>query len=129
MDFDLVARTEKFGRDSLVFAGSVPINPLTLPIIQQFVRSSTSIGANYCEADCAVSKKDFVYKIGIVRREAKETVYWLKMFLVAVPEKTKEIRGLLNEAEQLCLIFNKIFNSTKENLNKKDDDNPSFDIE
>ena len=57
--FDLEERTAKFGEKIITFTGKVPQNPINYPLITQLVRSATSIGANYCEADDGVSKKDF----------------------------------------------------------------------
>lgn len=75
--FDLEERTAKFGEAVIKFANSIPKNAVTLPIITQLVKSGTSIGANYCEADDAESKKDFNHKIGICKKEARETKHWL----------------------------------------------------
>ncbi|MFH1089789.1 MAG: four helix bundle protein [Candidatus Uhrbacteria bacterium] len=119
MGYDLIERTTKFGENSIEFCRLIKRDLIVDPLIRQYVRSSTSIGANYSEADSAVSKKDFAYKIGVCRREAKETVYWLKMFLTAIPEEKEKILKLLDEAEQLCLIFNSIFCSTKKNLEEE----------
>ena len=73
--YDLEERTAKFGEKILEFASRLPKNPITLPIISQLVRAGTSIGANYCDADGAESKKDFKHKMGICKKEAKETKY------------------------------------------------------
>lgn len=70
--YDLRDRTAKFGKDIINFAKIVPENSITRPLISQLVRAGTSVGANYCEADDASTKKDFFYKIGICRREAQE---------------------------------------------------------
>ena len=68
--FDLEERTARFGEGVIAFAKKIPRNPVTLPLISQLVRSGTSVGANYCEADDAVSKKDFRNKIGTCKKEA-----------------------------------------------------------
>jgi len=75
--YDLEQRTARFGERIIEFAQKNPKNSVTLPPISQLVRAGTSIGANYCEADGAESKKDFKHKIGICKKEAKETKYWL----------------------------------------------------
>ena len=67
-EFDLEERTARFGEAVIVFAKSIPKNEVTLPLINQLVRSGTSVGANYCEADDAVSKKDFRHKIGLCKK-------------------------------------------------------------
>src|SRR3990170_3901360 len=108
--YDLEERTAKFGEDVISFAKEIPKNPITLPLISQFIRSGTSIGANYCEADDAESKKDFKHKIGICKKESRETKHWLKMIMVACPELKDKARKLWQEAKELNLIFNSITN-------------------
>ena len=78
---------------------------MTLSLISQLVRSGTSVGANYCEADDAVSKKDFRNKIGTCKKEARETKYWLRMIGGAEPDMKEEARVLWQEAKELHLIF------------------------
>ncbi len=67
--YDLLERTAKFGEDIIEFAKRIPQNPITLPLITQLVKAGTSVGANYSEADCAESKKDFEHKIGICKND------------------------------------------------------------
>lgn len=71
--YDLEERTAVFGENVIRFAKKIPQNPITNPLITQLVKSGTSIGANYCEADDAESKQDFKHKIGICKKEARET--------------------------------------------------------
>jgi four helix bundle protein len=104
-EFDLEERTAVFGEAVIHFAKKISKNPVTLPLIGQVVRSGTSVGANYCEADDAVSKKDFKNKIGICRKEARETKLWLRMIVAAEPELKVEARKLWQEAKELHLIF------------------------
>jgi four helix bundle protein len=73
MKYDLEERTAKFGEDIIEFAKELPKNIITIPIINQLVRAGTSIGANYCEAIGASSKKDFRNKIFISKKESQET--------------------------------------------------------
>lgn len=108
--FDLEERTAKFGEDVIRFAGKVPKNSVTNPIISQLVRAGTSVGANYCEANNAESRKDFKHKIGICRKEAKECMHWLRMITVACLQLKDEARKLWQEAKELNLIFNAISN-------------------
>ena len=79
-------------------------------MISQLIKSSTSVGANYCEADDAESKKDFKHKISICKKEARETKHWLRMIAVAIPELKDGSRKLWQEAKELNLIFNAIVN-------------------
>lgn len=103
--YDLEERTAKFGEDVIEFAKKVPKNTVTIPLIGQLVRSGTSVGSNYCEADCAESRKDFEHKLGICKKEAKETKHWLRMIAKAVPELKNEAKTLWKEANELQLIF------------------------
>ena len=103
--FDLEERTAVFGETIVRFARKIPKDPVTVPLISQIVRSGTSVGANYCEADDAVSKKDFKNKIGTCRKESRETKLWLRMIAAAAPEFKAEARELWQEAKELHLIF------------------------
>jgi len=103
--FDLEERTALFGEAVIHFAKTISKNCITTPLISQVVRSGTSVGANYCEADDAVSKKDFKNKIGTCRKEACETKLWLRMIAAAEPELKTEARKLWQEAKELHLIF------------------------
>ena len=103
--FDLEERTALFGVAVLHLVKKVPKNDIIKPVVSQLIRSGTSIGANYCEADCAESRKDFEHKIGICKKEAKETRYWLRMMAEGVPEMKEELKILWKEANELHLIF------------------------
>jgi four helix bundle protein len=111
--YDLEDRTAKFGEDIIKFTKRIKETQITKPLITQLVKSGTSVGANYCEADDAESKKDFRHKIGICKKEARETKHWLRMIAVAVPEMKTEARILWQEAKELNLIFNSITNKLK----------------
>ncbi len=117
--YDLEDRTAKFGEDIIKFARKIPKDVITIPIISQLIRSGTSVGANYCEADDAESGQDFKHKIGICKKEARETKHWLRMIVIAFPESKEEARKLWQEAKELNLIFNSIVKSFKENRAKK----------
>ena len=103
--YDLEERTAKFSESMIKFLKKIPRNEMTKPIVSQLIRSSTSIGANYCEADCAESRKDFEHKIGICKKEAKETRYWIRIIAEAVPEMKEDLKMLWKEANELHLIF------------------------
>lgn len=108
MRYDLEERTAKFAEDIIGFSKRVPRNTITTPIISQLIRSGTSVGANYCEANGASSKKDFRNKIHICKKEIQETKYWLRMIIRADPDVKNLATGLQKEAHELTLIFNKI---------------------
>jgi len=84
--YDLEERTARFGEAVIDFARTIPQGPLTNRIIGQLVGAGTSIGANYCEADDAVSRKEFFLRIGTCRKEARETKHFLRMAVRAIPE-------------------------------------------
>ena len=111
--YDLAERTSRFGESIILFVKSLPNNRINQPLVSQFIRAGTSIGANYMEADCAESKKDFKHKISICKKEAKETTHWLHMLAVANPDKKNKCRTLWKEAHELTLIFSAIINKKK----------------
>ena len=111
--YNLEERTAKFGQNVIQFCKVIKQDVITRPIINQLVRSGTSIGANYMEANAASSKKDFRNKIYICKKETQEIKHWLRMIIVAIPEKKQESRNLWQEAQELTLIFGKIISTLK----------------
>jgi four helix bundle protein len=111
--YDLEERTAKFGEAVVRFAKSLPAGPVTFPIISQLVRSGTSVGANYCEADESGSKKEFRHKISLCKKESRETKHWLRMIAAAVPEVRTQAVPLWKEAKELTLIFGTVFRNTR----------------
>lgn len=106
--FDLEERTAKFGEEIIRFAQKIPKSTITTPLVSQLIRAGTSVGANYLEADDAESKRDFIHKMGISRKESRETKHWLRMIAFALPNLKEEARGLWREAQELNLIFSAI---------------------
>lgn len=102
--YDLEARTTKFGEKVIGFAGKITRTPVTISLISQLVRAGTSVGANYCEADDSLTRKEFIHKISICKKESRETKYWLIMVTKAIGS-ANEIPGLMKEAEELNRIF------------------------
>ena len=117
--YDLEERTAIFGEAVIEFCLSLPANAVSAPIINQLVRAGTSIGANYCEADEAESKRDFRHKIAICRKEAKETKYWLRMIAKAAPSHKTTARALWRETKELHLIFCASIRTTDLTLRKE----------
>ena len=104
--YDLEERTALFGEAIIRFAKKIPQNPVNKRLIDQLgVGAGTSVGANYCEADDGVSKKDFKAKIGTCKKEARETKFFLRMVASAEPDLKPEARPLWQEAKELHLIF------------------------
>jgi len=102
----------KFSREAITFVKSLPRNISNTEIADQLIRSATSIGANYIEANESLGKKDFLMRVKICRKEAKETIYWLKL---VEPSKEEEHRRewLIAEATELMKIFGAIVEKAK----------------
>jgi len=111
--YDLEERTARFGEAIIDFAKTIPQSAVTSCIISQLVGAGTSVGANYLEADDAVSKKEFLKNIGTCRKEARETKHFLRMTVRAVPELKAKARKLWMEARELNLIFSKIWRTSE----------------
>jgi four helix bundle protein len=107
--FDLEERTAIFGEAIVRFSKKIPRDPTNNPLIDQLVGCGTSVGANYCEANEGVSKKDFRNIIGRCVKEAKETKHFLRMVAASEPKLSAEARELYREAKELHLIFATIF--------------------
>ena len=106
--YDLFERTAVFGENVIEFCLALPATPVTAPLITQFVKAETSLGANYGEADAAETKTDFRHKIALRRKEAKETKHWCRMLAKARATEAECLRHLWKEARELHLIFCKI---------------------
>ena len=102
-----------FGEEVIIFVKTLQINEINKILIGQVVRSGTSLGANYMEADGAESKRDFYHKIAICKKEAKETKHWLRMIAKANSDTVDGCRRLWQEAQELTLIFSSIILSKK----------------
>lgn len=111
-NYDLLERTAKFGEAVIRFAKKIPQNPVNNRLIDQLVGCGTSVGANYWEADDAVSMKDFRNRIGTCRKEAKESKFFIRVVATAVEILKPEARPLWQEAKELHLIFCKILHNT-----------------
>ncbi len=107
--YDLEERTFRFARDVASFVKSLQKDIVTIEYGKQVVRSSGSVGANYREANEALSKKDFIMRIKICRKESKESEYWLRLINETTENfDVKEGRRLQDEADQLKKIFSSI---------------------
>lgn len=105
---DLEDRTTRFAGDIILFCQTLPRSTINNPLISQIIRSSGSVGANYREANEALSKKDFIHRMRITRKECKETDHWLQLIEVANPGVSKNIYTLTNECAELRNIFSSI---------------------
>jgi four helix bundle protein len=110
--YDLEERTLSFAKAVIDFVNCLPKTVANIEIIRQVIRSSGSVGANYIEANEALGKRDFAMRIKICRKEAKETVYWLR--LIGVKGENAEKRdSLISEATELMKIFGSIVGKLK----------------
>ncbi len=114
-------RKAQFGESVIDLLKRVARGPLTNRLISQLIGASTSVGANYCEADEAVSRRDYKYKIGTCKKEARESKHFLRMIARASPQHKEEARLLWKEAQELHLIFGAMYRKAKDN---PDDDPP-----
>ena len=108
--YDLEERTYNFAKDIRLWIKKLPKNLINVEDIKQLLKSSGSVGANYIEANEALSKKDFIMRMRISRKESKETTYWIRLILDTSldPELDKEGDRLLNESIQLTKICSSI---------------------
>jgi len=112
--YDLEERTKNFARDCRYFVNKLPKTLSNIEDIRQLVRSSGSIAANYIEANEALSKKDFIMRVKICKKESKETCLWLRLIDVAGDlELEKQRQQIFEESFQLMKIFGAIIEKTK----------------
>ncbi len=111
--YDLEERMFEFAKASRAFVKQLPRTISNIEDVKQFIRASGSIGANYIEANEAIGKKDFVMKIKICRREAKESRYWLRLIDTDGRLEGDQAR-LLDEADELMKIFGAIVRKSEQ---------------
>lgn len=110
--FDLEERTTEFAKRIIRLCKALPKNIINNNLIDQIIRSAGSIGANYREANDALGRKDFIHKVKISRKEAKETLHWLELIKEANPEFKSRMHLLVNEACELRNILSVIIQKT-----------------
>ncbi len=110
--YDLEPRTLNFAKKIRSFISRIPKSISTIEDGKQLIRSSGSVGANYIEANEAISKKDFIHRIKICRKEAKESQYWLKLIILS-PSLKEEADQLLQESIELTKIFGSMIEKFK----------------
>jgi four helix bundle protein len=112
--YDLEDRTLEFARRVRRFVKSLPKTIAMVEDCKQLVRASGSVGANYIEANESLSKKDFIMRVKVCRKEAKESRYWLKLIDTDnVAEHEKERVFLIAESTELMKIFGAIFQKSQ----------------
>ncbi len=111
--YDLEERTLRFAKEVINFVNVLPKSIVNVEIMKQIIRSSGSVGANYIEANEALSKKDFAMRVKICRKEAKESGYWLKLIEVKGEDTESRRQSLIGEATELMKIFGSIVEKVK----------------
>ncbi len=112
--YDLEERTFRFAVEAATFCRELPSSAWNVEYVRQLIRSSGSVGANYIEANEALGRKDFVMKMRIARKEAKESAYWLRLIGETNEDGVStRASGLRDEAIELKLIFSSILNNLK----------------
>jgi len=101
-------RTLEFAKQIIRICKELPRDVVTIELVKQLIRSGTSVGANYREANDALSRKDFIYRLRITRKEGKETLYWLECIIEAHPHLTLSIEPHKQECRELIKIFSSI---------------------
>ena len=111
--YDLEERTLKFTKEVIKFINGLSKILTNIEISKQLLRSASSVGANYIEANEALGKKDFIMRIKISRKEAKESRYWLQLVEVNNQDSEKTRQKLIGEATELMKIFGSIIEKSK----------------
>lgn len=111
--YDLEERTLFFGKRIIHLSKALPQNIINTTLVHQVMRSGTSMGANYREANETETKRDFQFRMRICRKEGKETYYWLELIVEANPEFKERIKPLLQETQELIKIFAAIIEKSK----------------
>jgi four helix bundle protein len=106
--YDLEERTLAFAKRTVKFCKALPRTLSNSQLAKQLIRSATSVGANYIQANEALGKKDFLMRIRICRKEAKESTYWLNLIEPVSADLRDEQKALLKESVELMKIFGSI---------------------
>lgn len=112
--YDLEERTYEFARDCRIFVKKLPKTISNIEDVKQLVRSSGSIAANYIEANESLGRKDFLYRMRICRKEAKESRLWLRLVYISSNDIIEEDRAeLIQETNELLKIFGTIIEKSR----------------
>ncbi len=112
--YDLEERTYQFAKEIRIFIKTLEKTIANIEDAKQVIRSSGSVGSNYIEANESLSKKDFIYRIKICRKEAKESIYWLRLINDTNQLSNKDFaKDLIQESTELKKIFSAIIEKSK----------------
>jgi four helix bundle protein len=110
--YDLEERTLEFAKEIIRLCKKFPKNTINMKLVGQLIGASGSVGANYREANEKLSKKDFIHRMRITRKECKESSYWLELLKEANSSFKKEIDDIFKESQELRNIFTSILDKT-----------------
>lgn len=113
---NFIDRLDRLAINIIKAIKKIEISCINKRIIDQIIGSSGSIGANYCEANESESKKDFIHKIGIAKKETRETLHWLRLLAVTNPEISNDLKSYYSETHEILLIFSKIISTSKKSI-------------
>ncbi|MDX2434091.1 MAG: four helix bundle protein [Desulfobacterales bacterium] len=112
--YDLEERTFQFAKVVRLFVKTLPKTIANIEDGKQLIKASGSVGANYIEANESLGKKDFMMRIKISRKEAKESAYWLRLINETNDlDNTKEAKSLIQESNELKMILSSILEKSK----------------
>ena len=115
---DIVKRSYKFALRIIQIANKLPNSSFTYPIRDQLIRSGTSVGSNAEEASAGFSRSDFIFKMSVASKEAREANYWLRLIRDSEIAKTKELEEEINtaitESYEIKRILTSIVKTSKE---------------
>ena len=111
--YDLEERTLEFAKMIIRLCKRLPKDTINIKLIGQLISSSGSVGANYREANESLSKKDFIHRMKITRKECKESSYWLELLKEANPKFSEEVDKCIMESKELRNIFTSVINKAK----------------
>jgi len=114
--YDLEERTAIFAEDIIVVLKKIKSDQVNRSIISQLIRSAGSVGANYSEACEAESRRDFIHKICIAKKETKESQHWLRLLSKANSEHRDDLVNNWKEAKELLLILSKSISTAKQKM-------------
>jgi len=114
--YDFEERTTEFAKSVIRMCKTVKYDSISDQLFKQVVRFAGSIGANYREANDALGTKDFLYRLRICRKEAKETLHWLSLIEVACPGLSMELSKIKRENQELLWILNSMITKSQQKI-------------
>ena len=111
---ELENRTTEFAKRVIRLCKALPKDRITNRLVDQIIRSAGSVGANYREANEALGKKDFLFRLRIARKEAKETHHWLELIEETNPEFADRMKNLFQEVREIRNVLSAIISKSQD---------------